>query len=60
MNERSNSIRRFCILSGLSGVAGVVLLIVSFAIAVGPPPDATRAELVKFGQQHYTAMLWGA
>jgi hypothetical protein len=60
MNQRSTSKRRFCILSGLSGLAGVVLLMVSFAIANGPPPDATRAELVKFGQQHYAAILWGA
>lgn len=61
MNRRSkDSKKRFCILSGLSGVAGVVLLILSFAIAEGPPPDATRAELVKFGQQHYAAILWGA
>jgi hypothetical protein len=60
MNQRSTSKRRFCILSGLSGSAGVVLLMVSFAIANGPPPDATRAELIKFGQQHYAAILWGA
>src|SRR6516165_8992752 len=52
--------RLFSILSGLSGITGVILLGVSFATAVGPPPDATRAELVKFGQQHYTAVLWGA
>jgi hypothetical protein len=45
-------------LSGLSGIAGVVLFMVSFAIANAPPPDATRAELVKFGQQHYAAILW--
>lgn len=60
MNQRSTSKRRFCILSGLSGLAGVVLLMVSFAIANGPPPNATRAELIKFGQQHYAAVLWGA
>jgi hypothetical protein len=52
--------RSFCILSGLSGVAGVVLLIVSFAINNGPPPGATIAELVKFGQQNYANILWGA
>jgi hypothetical protein len=52
--------RSFCILSGLSGVAGVVLLIVSFAINSGPPPDATSADLVKFGQQNYANILWGA
>ena len=52
--------RSFCILSGLSGIAGVVLLMVSFAIAVPPPAGATRAELVRFGQQHYVGILWGA
>ena len=60
MDERLMSRRLFSVLSGLSGIAGVVLLMVSFATAVGPPPDATRAELVKFGQQHYAAILWGA
>jgi hypothetical protein len=39
MNQGLISQRSFCILSGLSGVAGVVLLIVSFAINNGPPPD---------------------
>jgi len=58
MEQHSVSKRRFCMLSGLSGIAGVVLFMVSFAIANGPPPDATRAELVKFGQQHYAAILW--
>jgi hypothetical protein len=52
--------RSFCILSGLSGVAGVVMLIVSFAINSGPPPGATSADLVKFGQQNYAHILWGA
>lgn len=52
--------RLFCILSGLSGVVGVVLLGISFLIAVPPPTGATRAELVAFGQQHYAGVLWGA
>ena len=60
MEHRSISTRRFCMLSGLSGVAGVVLLIVSFAINNGPPPDPSSAELVKFGQQHFANILWGA
>jgi hypothetical protein len=54
------SIQLFATLSGLSGIVGVILLGVSFATGVGPPVDATRAELVKFGQQHHTAILWGA
>jgi len=34
--------RSFCILSGLSGVAGVVLILLSFAINNGPPPGTTQ------------------
>jgi hypothetical protein len=60
MDPHSISNRRFCMLSGLSGVAGVVLLVVSFAINNGPPPDPSSAELVKFGQQHFANILWGA
>jgi hypothetical protein len=60
MDKNLNSERSFCILSGLSGVTGVVLLIVSFAINSGPPPDATSADLVRFGQQNYANILWGA
>ncbi|MGC1448750.1 MAG: hypothetical protein WA830_01815 [Candidatus Sulfotelmatobacter sp.] len=54
------STKSFCILSGLSGIAGVVLLGLSFLINPGPPPGATRAELLEFGQQHYSTVLWGA
>src|ERR1700751_2549591 len=60
MNQLLSSKRLFCILSGLSGVAGVALLALSFATAVGPPPGATYTELVKFGQEHYRGILWGA
>ena len=52
--------RWFCILSGLSGIAGVVLILVSFNLNPGPPPGATSAELMKFGQQYYASVLWGA
>jgi hypothetical protein len=60
MDKSLISKRSFCILSGLSGVAGVLLIMVSFAINSGPPPGATSAELVKFGQQNYANVLWGA
>ena len=60
MRNSFDSRQLFCILSGLSGIVGVVLLIISFGIAVGPPARATRAELVQFGQQHYAGVLWGA
>jgi hypothetical protein len=60
MDQNLKFKRSFCIFSGLSGVVGVVLLIVSFAINSGPPPGATSAELVKFGHQNYAHILWGA
>lgn len=46
--------------SGLVGITGVVLLAVSFAINAGPPPTTTGADLIKFGQQNYAHILWGA
>ena len=49
-----------CIFSGLAGVIGVVLLGLSFAINAGPPPNATTAELMKFGHDQYANILWGA
>jgi len=60
MDKSFISRRSFCILSGLSGVAGVVLIMVSFIINSGPPPGTTTAELIKFGQQNYAKVLWGA
>ena len=55
-----DSKRLFCIFSGLSGVIGVVLLTLSFATAVAPPANATYAQMLKFRQEHYTLILWGA
>jgi hypothetical protein len=55
-----SSKRTFCVLSGLSGIAGVVMLGLSFAFAVGPPANATKAELITFAQQHHAGVLWGA
>jgi hypothetical protein len=52
--------RLFCIFSGLSGIAGVVLILVSFNLNPGPPPGATGVELMKFGQQYYASVLWAA
>jgi hypothetical protein len=52
--------RAFCILGGLSGVVGVVLIFLSFNINAGPPPGASSAELLKFGKQYYASVLWGA
>jgi len=54
------SARSYGFLGGLAGIAGVVLLFVSFAINSGPPANATGTELMEFGQQNYAKILWGA
>jgi hypothetical protein len=60
MNPLVSSNRLFSILCGVSGVFGVMLLALSFATAVGPPAEATYAEMLQFGREHYTGILWGA
>lgn len=60
MSDSVSSKRSFCVLSGVSGMAGVLMLGASFALANGPSPDATRAELLAFSQQHSAAILRGA
>jgi len=60
VSENLDSKRKLCIFSGLAGVIGVVLLGLSFAINAGPPPNATNAELMKFGHDNYANILWGA
>ena len=52
--------KRYCVLSGCSGILGVVLLIISFNINPGPQPNATLNQLIEFGNQYYAAILWGA
>jgi len=60
VSEDLDSKRKVCIVSGLAGVIGVVLLGLSFAINTGPPPNATSVELMKFGHENYAHILWGA
>jgi len=60
VNKIVGAKQSLCILGGLSGVCGVVLLGLSFAINNGPPPNATTAELVQFAQNNYAKILWGA
>ena len=60
MNGIVGAKRSICIAGGLSGVCGVVLLGLSFAINNGPAPGATSAELADFAQQNYAKILWGA
>ena len=54
------SVRLFCILSGVSGIIGVLMLIISFNINAGPPAGATPEQLVTFANQNYASILWGA
>ena len=60
MNRILGATQSRCIAGGLSGVCGVVLLGLSFAINNGPPAGATSAELANFAQQNYAKILWGA
>jgi hypothetical protein len=53
----TNNIKRF---SGISGIIGVIMLVISFNINPGPPPGASYEQLVSFAHQFYTSILWGA
>jgi hypothetical protein len=48
------------ILAAISGLLGAVMLIMSFSINPGPPSNATSAQLIAFGNQNFTSILWGA
>src|SRR5215813_10591383 len=52
--------RRSCILTGLAGIWGVLLLGLSFAINSGAPAGGSDAQLLEFAQQNYAQVLWGA
>ena len=52
--------RSFCLLSGVSGIAGIAMLVASFSINPGLPGDASVPVLLEFARQHYAEELWGA
>lgn len=60
MPKSQRSTRSYGLIGGLAGIVGVILLGLSFAINIGPPENASSAELVKFGQENYAHILWGA
>jgi hypothetical protein len=53
----TNNMKR---LGGISGIIGVIMLIVSFNINPGPPEGASYEQLISFGHQYYKSILWGA
>jgi hypothetical protein len=53
----TNNIKR---LSAISGIIGVIMLVVSFNINPGPPQGASYEQLLTFGHQYYASILWGA
>lgn len=54
------STRLFGILTSLCGILGVVMLITSFVINPGPPPDPTLAQFIAFGNEYHYFVLLGA
>ena len=52
--------KSFVVLTSVSGIVGVVMLNVSFIINPGPPSNASNDQLIAFGNQYYTSILWGA
>jgi len=60
MLDSTKSRRLFCILSGISGIAGVAMLMISFTINTGPPLGAPASEFTKFVHESYASILWGA
>jgi hypothetical protein len=60
LNHGRISRRTFCLLSGICGIFGVAMLVLSFTLNPGLPGDATVSAMMEFGQQHYAGELWGA
>ncbi len=54
------STRLFRILAALSGILGIAMLIPSFIINPGPPPNPTIAQLIAFGNQYHNSIVIGA
>lgn len=60
MAHNAKAKRLFCVVSSLSGILGVLMLIISFSINTGPPPGSTGPELVRFADHSHESVLWGA
>lgn len=51
------STRTFCILSAIAGILGVLMIVDSFGINMGPPLNATNEQLILFAKEHYHEVL---
>ncbi len=60
MYNKNITTRLFSTLSARTGLLGAALLGVSYALNPGPPEGITDVQLVAFGQQHFTMIVWGA
>jgi len=48
------------IVCAVSGIVGVILLVISFNINPGPPQGASFEQLMAFGHRYFNSILWGA
>jgi hypothetical protein len=54
-------IQSFSVLAAISGLLGAAMLVASFSLNVGPAPGATTsAQLIAFGRENFSLILWGA
>ncbi|MBS1503346.1 MAG: hypothetical protein JST32_14855 [Bacteroidetes bacterium] len=60
MKDQSCVPRLTRILGAISGIVGVLMIGLSFSINPGPPPNATIAQIITFGNRYYSSILWGA
>src|SRR6516225_9421589 len=60
MHFNLTSNKSFCAVSGICGIIGVILLVISFNINPGPPPDASIEQLSAFAQRYSSSILLGA
>ncbi|HLH06164.1 MAG TPA: hypothetical protein VKW78_02895 [Terriglobales bacterium] len=54
------SIRRTSLVAGVAGIAGVLMIGMSFGINTGPPIGASEQQLITFAATHSRPVLWGA
>jgi hypothetical protein len=47
-------------LSGICGIIGVLMILISFNINPGPPAGASYEQLLSFVHRYYASILWGA